>query len=180
MTDKKPKLTQKRAKFVKGIAEGKTQRQSYLDAYNCSSMSSSVDEQASRLAAEWGIRYVINEIEKIGRDKADEVLAEYSKYSQDSKAISIASMRSIYVMKCHEYHKIGIAANPRRRLNAIKTSNPYEVELIRAVKVPDAIGLERQLHRQFAECRVRGEWFELTDTQITEVIERISEVADGN
>lgn len=31
---KKPKLTMKQAKFVKGIAEGKTQTQSALDAYD--------------------------------------------------------------------------------------------------------------------------------------------------
>jgi hypothetical protein len=34
MTDKKPKLTPKQAKFVKGIAEGKTNTESALEAYD--------------------------------------------------------------------------------------------------------------------------------------------------
>lgn len=37
MSDKKPKLTQKQAKFVRGIAEGKTNTQSAIDAYDIES-----------------------------------------------------------------------------------------------------------------------------------------------
>jgi len=38
MTDKKPKLTRKQAQFVKGIAEGKSQTQAALDAYDTTSI----------------------------------------------------------------------------------------------------------------------------------------------
>jgi len=43
-----PKLTVKEAKLVKGIAEGKTQRQSYIDAYDTKGSIPTVDAEASK------------------------------------------------------------------------------------------------------------------------------------
>lgn len=48
MADKKPKLTQKQAKFVKGIAEGKTQAQAYIEAYDTKGHLPTVEAEASK------------------------------------------------------------------------------------------------------------------------------------
>lgn len=48
MADKKPKLTPKQAKFVKGIAEGKQQREAYIEAYDTKGNIPTVDVEASR------------------------------------------------------------------------------------------------------------------------------------
>ena len=50
MSDKKPKLRPKQAKFVQGIAEGKTNYQAAIDAYDIKSLD--VVNVASSIAAE--------------------------------------------------------------------------------------------------------------------------------
>lgn len=48
--------------------------------------------------------------------------------------------------------------NPLSRLSAIGTGNPHDLALIAII--PDAArSLEGQLHREFRNDRVRGEWF---------------------
>jgi uncharacterized membrane protein len=44
----KPKITIKEAKLIKGIAEGKTQRQAYIDAYDTKGKIETVDVEASK------------------------------------------------------------------------------------------------------------------------------------
>lgn len=44
----KPKITIKEAKLIKGIAEGKTQRQAYIDAYDTKGSLPTVDAEASK------------------------------------------------------------------------------------------------------------------------------------
>lgn len=53
--------------------------------------------------------------------------------------------------------KIGYAKNVAQRLAEHQCSSPYELRLIRAVPGPRP--LEREMHRRFAEDRLRGEWF---------------------
>lgn len=56
--------------------------------------------------------------------------------------------------------KIGISSDVRKRLDGLRTSCPYPLELRRTVR---RMGLlERPLHAQLAAARLRGEWFEPT------------------
>lgn len=64
-------------------------------------------------------------------------------------------------MQCAEkFIKIGIASNVLERLSKLQVSSPYELKLLKHVK--DAAHLEREIHREFASSRVRGEWFSRT------------------
>lgn len=47
---KKPKLTRKQAEFVKGIAEGKTQAEAYIKAYDTKGHLPTVEPEATRTA----------------------------------------------------------------------------------------------------------------------------------
>lgn len=53
--------------------------------------------------------------------------------------------------------KIGLAKAPLARLRLLSTGSGIELQLI--VAVPGDGALERELHREFADFRVRGEWF---------------------
>jgi hypothetical protein len=56
------KLTPKQINFVKGVAEGKTQREAYMEAYDSSGSIESIDVQASQLAAKEEIQDAIQEL----------------------------------------------------------------------------------------------------------------------
>lgn len=57
--------------------------------------------------------------------------------------------------------KIGWAVDPMRRLQSIQTNSPVPLRNVALIKGTTRTR-ERKIHEQFAECRIRGEWFEPT------------------
>lgn len=58
--------------------------------------------------------------------------------------------------------KIGRAKDLARRMNALQTSSPAKLKLIKSVQVEggkEAHELEQSLHKKFSEIRLAGEWF---------------------
>jgi predicted GIY-YIG superfamily endonuclease len=58
--------------------------------------------------------------------------------------------------------KIGRAKDLTKRMNALQTSSPAKLRLIKSVQVEgrkEAHELEKSLHKQFNEIRLAGEWF---------------------
>jgi excisionase family DNA binding protein len=56
--------------------------------------------------------------------------------------------------------KIGRAMNPEGRLRDLQCGYPYELKILAACE--GSAGVEQGYHRQFASCRLSGEWFERT------------------
>lgn len=73
----------------------------------------------------------------------------------------------VYLVHCvgTDLYKIGRSkVDYYARLSSLQTGCPYELSMIHAVHC-DAYGkLERLLHHTFKDKRVRGEWFELSDS----------------
>lgn len=67
----------------------------------------------------------------------------------------------IYVMRCGEFLKIGMAADPRRRLESFQIGNPLPVEIAhkRLVSRWYAKHIESACHRALAAHAHRNEWF---------------------
>lgn len=62
--------------------------------------------------------------------------------------------------------KIGRAKNVEERLQALQTAHPYPLKILKILEVSGkkaAIDLEKQLHQQFAEYRLLGEWFKASE-----------------
>ena len=55
--------------------------------------------------------------------------------------------------------KIGISNKIAYRLAALQTANPYRLRVIGVIP-HGGEACERLLHRDFAQCRLHGEWFE--------------------
>mgnify|MGYP001582170625 CR=1 FL=1 len=75
----------------------------------------------------------------------------------------------IYIIKCKEFYKIGIANNLDSRLTTLQTGNPYVLEIYFAKKHKLAIKLEKYLHNYFIEKRTNGEWFKLDDKDLEKI-----------
>jgi hypothetical protein len=74
----------------------------------------------------------------------------------------------IYVMECGGYYKVGWSAVPRIRLSCIQTGNPFPVTL---VGVTEGSQLnEAEWHEALKGKRVRGEWFALTDEDVSHIL----------
>lgn len=69
----------------------------------------------------------------------------------------------IYVISTIGYCKIGMSANPKRRLKDAQTYNPHKLNLdliVHAGSRGRAIILEEHFHDKYKKYHVRGEWFE--------------------
>lgn len=76
----------------------------------------------------------------------------------------------IYLLKSTSgYWKIGRTRNPDDRIQTFTVKLPFEVEYEHLIPCSDCIIAERQLHAQFADKRVNGEWFALTPEDVEEI-----------
>jgi hypothetical protein len=57
--------------------------------------------------------------------------------------------------------KIGFSETPTKRLRELQTGSTERLVLLKSI--PGDHSLERQLHEQFAHCRLDGEWFSSAD-----------------
>lgn len=76
---------------------------------------------------------------------------------------------SVYVLRVGEFVKIGVALDVSRRLETIKSSCPYPVELLKVID--GGRELEARLHQMFDRFRHHHEWFHAVP-EITESVER--------
>lgn len=56
--------------------------------------------------------------------------------------------------------KIGSTVDLGHRLVCLQTGSPDKLELIGAICADDAFKIEERLHREFADVRTHGEWFQ--------------------
>jgi hypothetical protein len=65
--------------------------------------------------------------------------------------------------------KIGVAIDIERRVDELQIANPFPVFLLGSIwfdEVREAYRCERELHFKFKDCRVRGEWFEPSESLV--------------
>ena len=84
---------------------------------------------------------------------------EITKKNRVKVAEGLPTENIIYFIRAGEETKIGVASNLERRMRALQTASPVELECIHAI--PNAPGLESALHVAFKPWHLRGEWFAL-------------------
>ena len=73
------------------------------------------------------------------------------------------------------YHKIGISNHPEYREKTLQSEKPT-IEKICAKQFPSrqiATAIESALHSTFASKRIRGEWFNLSDADVSQIIQTL-------
>ncbi len=88
------------------------------------------------------------------------------------------SQKYIYLIKMKNndnFIKIGAANNIQQRMKFLQTCSPYELEVIFNQQVLAAHQIEKSLHTQFQDKRIKGEWFSLTEQDINLIKEAIQE-----
>lgn len=74
-------------------------------------------------------------------------------------------------------YKIGKTSQLHARMNFFEIKLPFDVNLICAIPSEDITTLEKQLHDKYANKRIRGEWFELTEQDVEDIKQLIGEEA---
>ena len=76
-----------------------------------------------------------------------------------------------YLMKDENtgYVKIGVSINPQLRERTLQSQKPT-ISLFATIKG----NIERKLHNEYSDKKVRGEWYNLTQKDIESIIEKYS------
>jgi hypothetical protein len=80
-------------------------------------------------------------------------------------------MENLYLIKCNEYYKIGIANDLQSRLASLQTGNPYPLVVEFCFQFPNAAIVEKVLHQRFANVRELGEWFKFLTPDMVAFVE---------
>lgn len=73
------------------------------------------------------------------------------------------------------FYKIGISNNPKYREGTLQAEKPT-IELLTAKPFPSRViaeAIEQALHKAFGEKRLRGEWFELTPSDVDDIVQTL-------
>jgi hypothetical protein len=77
-----------------------------------------------------------------------------------------APLGFVYLIRMDKWHKIGCTTDVLRRTGEIRLTLPAKETLVHEIRTDDPYGVERYWHRRFADCRAKGEWFELTAADV--------------
>lgn len=86
----------------------------------------------------------------------------------------------VYLLRTHgNLWKIGRSKNPANRLKTFKVTLPYRIKYEMVIPSQDYKTLEKWLHETFADRRIDGEWFELTDGEVQDIRAMFPNVAEN-
>lgn len=86
-------------------------------------------------------------------------VSEDVRSAMDENAKRAKKQKHVYFIRSEPGEiKIGLAIDVQKRLRGLQTSHPYALTLLTAVKGSKEV--ECAYHKQFAEHRLHGEWFE--------------------
>lgn len=82
--------------------------------------------------------------------------------------------RYLYLISGGGLTKIGIADDVKKRVKTLNLASPVQLEVIASFFVPNAMTVEGELHTRFKDKRVRGEWFDLSQSDIDFILSLFS------
>jgi hypothetical protein len=82
-----------------------------------------------------------------------------------------AAKGAIYIVKSDSgLTKIGISNLIQDRINSLKAQNSDQLSLVCYFETPQSSSLESKIHKKYADARQHGEWFDLTQSEVREIV----------
>ncbi len=74
----------------------------------------------------------------------------------------------VYLARGNGSYKIGRSSSLVQREHQLTTKLPFPVEVVHVIHAADSVAAERLWHERFSARRVRGEWFDLNESDVAE------------
>lgn len=112
------------------------------------------------------------DIEKHNQEHCERIVKQF--YTINDNNIVKPEKSKVYLMIDHNtgYYKIGRSKNPQKRENTLQSEKPTIELLFSSDELP--IDIEKLIHNEFSNKRVRGEWFDLTEEDVDYIKKRLS------
>ena len=86
-------------------------------------------------------------------------LREYNRNNSNPK---LSRKGLVYCLECEGFYKFGITRSAmKRRMKAMRTGNPFRINIVWEATSNDAAKYERMIHDQIKDNNVRGEWYDI-------------------
>jgi hypothetical protein len=129
-----------------------------------------IEDEKRSLQSKLKALEVVEQVAKEREDREQKRAEQVAKERAEKEARRSQKTTDGYVYLVKEvngtHHKIGRTAQPDNRLKTFNVKLPYQVKYHHLIRTSDMYRLERELHTHFADKRVDGEWFTLTDDDI--------------
>jgi hypothetical protein len=96
----------------------------------------------------------------------EEYMSQQVYLSKKEKEDKLKIKGYIYIIKSDFGYKIGKSKDAKNRVKNIGLQLPFKIELIFQFYVEGYHMKEKQLHEQFKNKHINGEWFNLSDEDI--------------
>ena len=164
-------------KLIEGIIVPNTQKKWQLHKSASCNLSWWKLPKTQTTEYRWKKQRKRKEVEEKKRKKLEKEGIVYQDKKKKKKA------QQVYIVGINhktmsDVYKIGISNAPGKRLQALNTSNPYELDILHKFIADPAEEAETKLHKRFESTRLSGEWFKLTSAQISE-LSQIIRYANG-
>ena len=73
----------------------------------------------------------------------------------------------VYLMKSGHFYKIGSSRNVERRNYELGIKLPEDLKILHTIRTDDPSGVENYWHNRFKDKRKQGEWFDLSNEDIS-------------
>lgn len=100
------------------------------------------------------------------------------------KGITSSEWGYVYILKMGDCYKIGYSTKLEKRIEDIvkeysnkKPELPYRIDIMHYVILENSKKVERELHNRFRSKRLRGEWFKLTENEVTAIINKLLQMS---
>lgn len=91
-----------------------------------------------------------------------------SEESEDLIATGAEPVGYVYMMRLPgSLYKIGWSRSPGRREYELGTKMPVKPVLVHQIATDDPVGIEKYWHGRFQDRRTNGEWFKLSQAEVT-------------
>lgn len=136
------------------------------------------------------VRRILNELIKAGyldkrepiRDPATKQIVAYTPYKvyefvetdNDAKPNKkpASSKGFIYLIQgADSLYKIGKSKEPKKRISRLEVKLPFDIQVEHLIPSNSYHEAEIHLHERYAHRRIRGEWFDLSTSEVNEIKE---------
>lgn len=73
--------------------------------------------------------------------------------------------------------KIGISSQPLTRFDGVSAECIDPVSMLACIRIPRAYQAEQALHARYRIHRIRGEWFDMPECAVTDVLALVNDAA---
>lgn len=84
----------------------------------------------------------------------------------------------LYILRLegHDIYKVGVSNNPKRRINDLRSANPFNINVLFSKKFEEVYEIEKIIIDLYSHNAIKGEWFNAYEECVSGTIKLLNEL----